>query len=49
MLIGVLAALDPLRGAAAGLAFGAVSAAVDMSGQSLTSSRFTDSKKWVFD
>eukprot|EP00656_Telonema_subtile_P024614 TRINITY_DN267_c0_g1_i1.p1 TRINITY_DN267_c0_g1~~TRINITY_DN267_c0_g1_i1.p1 ORF type:complete len:162 (+),score=31.78 TRINITY_DN267_c0_g1_i1:211-696(+) len=37
--------LDPLRGAAAGLAFGAVSAAVDMSGQSLTSSRFTDSKK----
>lgn len=38
-------ALSPTRGAAAGLAFAAVAAAVDMSGQSLTASRFSDTKK----
>eukprot|EP00658_Telonema_sp_P-2_P009631 TRINITY_DN1358_c0_g1_i1.p1 TRINITY_DN1358_c0_g1~~TRINITY_DN1358_c0_g1_i1.p1 ORF type:complete len:161 (+),score=44.31 TRINITY_DN1358_c0_g1_i1:222-704(+) len=38
-------AVDPIKGAAAGLLFGAVSAAVDMSGQQLSSSKFTDSHK----
>merc|ERR1711907_69358 len=37
--------LDPIRGAAAGLLFGAVSGCVDMSGQTLSASRFADSKQ----